>query len=189
MIQLTNEQRQAVEVLRQAKLNTDDGMPQELFLLLSGLIPLANVDLLVTNSNGQLLLERRCDSWYQNSWHIPCGCMHYGETFSHCIHATAQRELGTDVIAKREPVAVRSIFRGVDPSKVFPRERGHNVAVLFQCQTPKNWRIDNHGKTAQDDGFLAWFDTLPPDFMRIQCAYEEVLAPWKQREDDVNACR
>ena len=76
MIQLTNEQRQAVEVLRQAKLNTDDGMPQELFLLLSGLIPLANVDLLVTNSNGQLLLERRCDSWYQNSWHIPGGCMH-----------------------------------------------------------------------------------------------------------------
>lgn len=61
MLELSQEQKQAVQILRKARLDTDTGMPQELFLLLSGLIPLSNVDLLITNERGQLLLTRRND--------------------------------------------------------------------------------------------------------------------------------
>lgn len=180
MIEFTEEQRAAVKTLRQAKLDTDNGMPQELFLMLSGLVPLANVDLLITNEQGQILLTRRCDPWYQPSWHIPGGCMHYGEDFLHCVQQTAMRELGTKVIVSEVPVAVRNVIRGVDRSKEYPRERGHNVAILFACRMPESWEIDNGDKAEADDGYASWFDVLPEDFMEIQHVYSDVLRPWQQ---------
>ena len=179
MLELSQEQKQAVQILRKARLDTDTGMPQELFLLLSGLIPLSNVDLLITNERGQLLLTRRNDPWYQKSWHIPGGCMHYGESFLHCIQETAKRELGTEVIAAPEPVTANNVIRGVNPTKDFPRERGHDVAILFACTMPDGWQIDNGGKTPDDDGYMCWFDKLPEDFMEIQHVYDDVLTPWR----------
>lgn len=182
MQRLTEEQTRAVQILRQAKLNSDEGMPQELFLLLSGLMPLPNVDLLITNDQGQILLTCRRDAWYQHSWHIPGGCMHYGETFLHCVQETAKRELGSEVYAEAEPAAVRNVIRGVDPSKEYPRERGHNVAILFRCRMPEGWQIDNGSKQEGDDGFAAWFDILPKEFMEIQHVYDDILTPWIERK-------
>lgn len=182
MLELTKEQLAAVQTLRQARLDTDAGMPLELFLLVSGLVPLPNVDLLITNDRGQLLLTRRNDPWYQASWHIPGGCMHYGEAFAHCVQETAKRELGTEVTVSPEPVAVRNVIRGADTSKEYPRERGHNVAILFACRVSEGWEIDNGTKTESDDGYAAWFDVLPEDFMEIQRVYEDVLKPFLKKE-------
>ncbi len=179
MLKLTPEQLAAVELLREARLDGDEGMPQELFLLISGLVPLANVDLLITDEEGRLLLARRHDPWYPDSWHIPGGCMHYGETFRHCIEETSQREIGTVVAWEEKPLAVKNVIRGVDEEKAFPRERGHNVAVLFRCRVPAGWQINNGGKRACDDGYLAWFDKLPPDFMKIQHVYDDELDSWR----------
>ena len=153
-------------------------MPRELFLLLSRLIPKTNVHFLITNKEGQLLLTRRNDPWYENSWHIPGGCMHYGETFLHCVQETAKRELGAEVIVEPDPIASRNVIRGIDLTKEYPRERGHNVAHLFACEMPDNWKINNGNKTEFDDGFAAWFDVLPEDFMEIQHVYDDVLQPW-----------
>ena len=166
---------ECVNRLRNINLDTNDGMPQELFLLISGLVPLANVDLLITNSKNQILLIKRNDPWYQKSWHIPGGCMHYGEEFLHCVQATAKRELGTRVNVEPEPIAIRNVIRGVDEQKAYPRERGHNVAILFSCKVPDNWSIDNGVLTEDDDGYAAWFDYLPSDFMDIQHVYDDVL--------------
>lgn len=179
MFDLLASQQEAVDILRKSEFNTDDGMPQDLFLFVSGLVPLANVDLLITNEKGQILLSRRCDQWYQNSWHIPGGCMHYGEDFLHCVQQTAIRELGTVVIMDPEPVAIRNVIRGVDTSKQYPRERGHNIAVLFSCRLPEGFMIDNGFKTENDNGYVAWFDKLPEDFMRIQRVYGHILERWQ----------
>lgn len=180
MLEFTPEQLQAVQLLRDENLVTDDGMPEELFLFISGLIPLANVDLLITNASGEILLTRRKDSWYQNSWHIPGGCMHYGESFLHCVQATAMRELGTAVEVDTEPLTVRNVIRGINKCGSHPRERGHNVAILFQCTLPPDYQIDNGTKTDQDDGYAAWFQILPKDFMEIQHVYDDILSPWIQ---------
>lgn len=167
-----------ISYLRNAKLDTDFGMPQELFLLLSGLIPIVNVDLLIVNSKKQILLVKRKDAWYQNSWHIPGGCMHYGEDFMHCVQETAKRELGTMLKVEPEPITVKNVIRGVDNTKEYPRERGHNVAVLFKCIMPDTWNIDNGDLTENDNGYMAWFNKLPDDFMEIQHVYDNVLQSW-----------
>lgn len=179
MLKLTPEQLAAVKTLREAQLDTDEGMPEELFLLISGLVPLANVDLLITNAKNQILLARRRDPWYQDSWHIPGGCMHYGETFSHCIAETVRREIGGPISIDEHPLTVKNVIRGVDAQKVFPRERGHNVAILFQCEVSAEWQINNGTKNVHDDGYLAWFDKLPADFMEIQHVYDDVLTAWR----------
>lgn len=179
MVPVTQEQREAIELLRQAEIDTDNGMPEELFLLVSSLVPLPNVDLLVVNHQNQLLLSRRNDSFYPKSWHIPGGCMRFNEDFAYRIQETAKAELGSLVTFDRIPLAVRNVIRGPNEKQRHPRERGHNIAILFRCYLPEDYQINNNGRNADDDGYLRWFDRLPEDFTEIQHVFDDVLEPWR----------
>lgn len=184
MMDMTNEQQRAVELLRNAEIDTDQGMPEELFLLISGLVPLANVDLLVVNQKNQVLLARRHDSFYGDSWHIPGGCMRFHESFAHRIQETAKAELGCEVMFEETPVAVRNVIRGPNSRLLHPRERGHNVAMLFRCALPEDFQIENGSRTERDNGYLKWFDTLPEDFLSIQHVFDDVLEPWRRKNNE-----
>lgn len=179
MNSITREQLHAIELLRQAELDTDDGMPEELFLLVSSLVPLPNVDLLVTDRHGRLLLSRRNDPYYQKSWHIPGGCMRFNEDFAHRIQKTAQSELGCTVTFDETPLAVRNVIRRRNENLPHPRERGHNVAILYHCYLPDDYQINNNGRNEDDDGYLKWFDHLPGDFLEIQHVFDDVLNLWR----------
>lgn len=176
---LTEEQKQAVELLRQAEIDTDHGMPEELFLLVSSLVPLPNVDLLVVDRQGRLLLSRRNDPFYAKSWHIPGGCMRFNEDFARRIQETAKAELGCTVTFNETPLAVRNVIRRRNEKLPHPRERGHNVAILFRCYLPDGYQITNNGRSEEDDGYLKWFDHLPEDFLEIQHVFDDVLEPWR----------
>ena len=182
MYRLTEEQRRAAEALRDAEFPSEQGLPDELFLLTSALVPLPNIDLLIVNGKGQLLLSRRCDRFFEHSWHIPGGCMRYGETFENRIQETARKELGCEVRFEKEPVAVRNVLRGENRALTHPKERGHNVAILFRCTLPESYQPDNSGKTEDDAGYLRWFDRLPPDFMKLQFVYDDILTQWKEKQ-------
>lgn len=183
-MELTDHMRHAIELLRSAEIEAENGLPQPLFLLASALVPLPNVDLLVVNEKNQLLLSRRNDPYFEKSWHIPGGCLRYGEDFPARIKETAKNELGCEVGFCPEPLAVRNVIRGCNESQPHPRERGHNVAVLFRCTVPRDYQIDNHGLSENDNGYLKWFDTLPEDFMKIQEVYEDILSPWRRRSKE-----
>ena len=181
----TDQIHEAIQILRCAELDGRNGLPEELFLAISGLVPLPNVDLLILNQKKQLLLSRRCDAFFEKSWHIPGGCMRYGESFEHCIQKTALREIGTELTFDPEPVAVRNVFRGANTALEHPNERGHNVAILFCCWVPDTFQINNSGKSEDEDGYLRWFNTLPSDFMKIQHVYLDVLKPWIEKKEDI----
>lgn len=183
MTQLPENVRTAAELLRGLEIDGQQGLPEELFLLASGLVPLPNVDLLVTDRTGRLLLSRRNDPYFEQCWHIPGGCLRWGEDFAERIHATALRELGCDVHFEETPLAVRNVIRGPNQAQKHPNERGHNVAILFRCQLPEDYQIDNGVKTPEDNGYLQWFRVLPPDFMKIQLVYRDVLGPWLDRRE------
>lgn len=178
MTKLSPSLSQAVELLREARLDASTGLPEELFLLISSLIPVPNVDLLITNEKNDILLARRNDCFFEKSWHIPGGCIRYGETMEERIQKTALDELGCPVEFQPRPLAVRSVWRGRNEGLKYPAERGHNIAVLFACRLPKNFHPDNGDKTEEQNGFLRWFHTLPEDFMTIQHVYDDVLTPW-----------
>lgn len=178
---LTKEQQEAVELLRQAELNTDDGMPEELFLLVSSLVPVVNVDLLVVNQRNQLLLARRNDPYYEKNWHIPGGCMRFNEDFAHRVRETARLEIGSSITFDERPIAIRNVIRGSRQSLLHPRERGHNVAILYRCALPENFQtqVRNQSLTEDDNGYLKWFDRLPEDFSLVQHVYDDILVPWR----------
>ena len=175
---LNEEQLRAVEILREAGIESEEGLSEDLFLLVSSLVPLPNVDLLVTDKDNRILLTRRNDEFFQKSWHIPGGTMRYGESFDTAIRKTAQRELGCTIEYNPTPIAVRNVIRGQNLKQRFPRERGHNVAILFRCFLPENYVIDNRERSEDDNGYIKWFEKLPDNFMKIQYVYKDVLGEW-----------
>lgn len=179
MTSLTPAQAEAVELLRHAEMDTDAGMPEALFLLVSSLIPIPNVDLLVVSRQNQILLARRNDPYYEKNWHIPGGCMRFNESFEQRILETARLELGSTVTFEKTPLAVRNVIRGPKDSLVHPRERGHNVAILFRCFLPEDYEVQNGDREMDDNGYLKWFHRLPEDFSCVQHVYDDILAPWR----------
>ena len=167
-----------VDMLRGLDLEASEGLDESLFLLVSSLVPLPNVDLLVTNDKGQILLSYRDDEYYGQSWHIPGGCLKFYETFEHCITTTSERELGCIVSFDKEPLSVKNVIRGPNESQAHPNERGHNVAILFKCYLPNGFVINNREKSPSDNGFLQWFDKLPDNFLAIQYIFKDYLKEW-----------
>lgn len=175
---LTQEQSKAIETLRLAQIASEQGLPENLFLLVSALVPLPNVDLLITDKNHRILLARRNDGFFEKSWHIPGRTMRYGESFEHAISCAARKEIGCEVEYEREPIAVKNVIRGLNYNIEYPRERGHNVAILYRCNVPVSYEIDNGKLNEDDDGYIKWFDKLPEDFLKIQYVYKDVLREW-----------
>jgi len=104
------------------------GLPEELFLFVSTLTPLVNVDLLIQDDAGRTLLTWRDDAFYGPGWHVPGGVIRFQETAAERLRAVARLELGVDVESDPAPVAVHEL---IDAGR---RERGHSIALLYRCR-------------------------------------------------------
>jgi colanic acid biosynthesis protein WcaH len=108
--------------------NGGKGLPPELFAVISGLMPLVNVDLLIHDERLGTLLTWRDDEDYGAGWHVPGGIIRYKESFAARIRLTAQNELGADVEFDPVPVAMEE---AIEPAR---RRRGHFVSFLYRCR-------------------------------------------------------
>ncbi len=167
------------------------GLPLEVFLELSSLMPIANVDLLVINAKGEVLLTWRDDPYYGKGWHLPGGCMRFRETMAERLHKTAIAELGCDVIADEEPLAVRDVI--VDRARPLLENndvRAHNLAVLFKCRLLSENRLEimtgNDEKTIDDlkSGDAKWFKKIPKDILFVHSVYNDVFKKFGLMEDE-----
>jgi colanic acid biosynthesis protein WcaH len=154
----------------------EEGLGKELFLQVSALVPIVNVDLLVYNSKGQFLLTWRDDPHCGRGWHVPGGCIRFKETFEERIRKVAKNELGlTNFTFDREPVKVFEIIdksrREIDNQN----ERAHFIALAYKCYVPDDFEMDNQARKEGDVGYIKWFDRLPDDFLSIQSCYKELL--------------
>jgi colanic acid biosynthesis protein WcaH len=146
------------------------GLPEDLFLLVSRLTPLVNVDLLIQDERRGTLLTWRDDRFYGAGWHVPGGIIRYKQTAGECIRATAQRELGAAVEFEPEPIAV---VQNIEPVR---RERGHFIALLYRCRlaSPPTEALRFTGG-APRRGQWAWHAQCPPDLIPFQGAYRRFL--------------
>lgn len=104
------------------------GLPEEVFLYVSQITPLVNVDLLIRDEVNGVLLTWRDDDYYDAGWHVPGGIIRYKETFSDRIHAVARQELGARVVHGLDPIAINQV---IHPTKTI---RGHFISLLFACR-------------------------------------------------------
>jgi len=161
------------ELLREVEARLDiktDGLPEELFLFISGITPLINVDLLIQDDSGHTLLTWRSDQFYGPGWHVPGGIVRFKETFADRIRLVAKGELGAVVDFDPTPVFVHE---SIVPGR---RERGHFISLLYKCRLASE--LDPHRRYSPDaplpDQWL-WHESCPENLIREQRFYAAFL--------------
>lgn len=103
------------------------GLPDEVFRLTTQLVPMVNVDLLIRNEAGEILLTWRKDWYFPEGWHIPGGIIRLGEQASERIRQVAEKELHAEVDFQEEILAVTEFHYPELPC------RSHFISLLYGC--------------------------------------------------------
>lgn len=145
-------------------------LPHNLFLLLSRLTPLINVDLLIQDAVGHTLLTWREDAFYGPGWHVPGGIIRFKETAAQRIAAVARAELGAEVRAEPEPCKISELFA---PHRDV---RGHFISLLYRCEliTPLDAAL-RFGDGAPKNGEWHWFDRCPNNLIPAHEIYRPYI--------------
>lgn len=157
-------------------IHPEQGLGEELFLQISSLVPIVNVDLLVYNERGQFLLVKRNDPHCGKGWHVPGGCIRFKETCEERIHKVAQKELGINkFFFDKDPIKVFEIIENENRPIENQNERAHFITLVYKCYVDDSYEINNGNLTEKDGGCIKWFDKLPDDLISIQNCYREIL--------------
>ena len=152
------------------------GLGQDLFHLVSSLVPIVNVDLLVYNSTGQFLLTWRDDPYCGQGWHVPGGCVRFKETCEERIKKVAQNELSIDdIYFDKEPVKVFEIMSHEHRNIKNQNERAHFITLVYKCYAPAGFDILNQKYREGEVGYMQWFNQLPENMLSIQSCYREII--------------
>lgn len=170
---------EAIGVLQHAMneegINPVNGLPLDLFEFCTTMLPFINVDLIIQNKAGQILLSWRSDAHYGTGWQIPGGIIRMMETIDERIQKTAVREIGCKVSYDKTPMLVgENIIRKHRDGLQNQLERAHNIALLYDCKVPDGFVIDNGGRAETDEGFLKWFDKFPEDLLDCHKGLKEI---------------
>ena len=145
------------------------GLPEDVFLFVSRITPLINVDLLIQDDRGRTLLTWRDDGHFGSGWHVPGGIIRYKETIAERIQACAGEELAVQVSFEPAPIAILETI-------VDSRDRGHAISLLFRCRLlgpPDPSRNADAG--APSAGDWRWHEMPPPDLLAVQGQYARFL--------------
>lgn len=144
------------------------GLPEEVFLFASRIVPLVNVDLLIRDDSGRTLLTWRDDRFYGAGWHVPGGIIRYKESAADRIRACARHELGAEVSFDSTPMLVSEVM-------LQSQERGHCISLLYRCRLlaplDENRRA---GQIARRDEWR-WHESCPSDLLPAQADYARFM--------------
>lgn len=160
-------------ILRQfMEIDGREGLAEEIFIAISTIIPIVNVDLMILDSQNRILLSWRDDEYFGKGWHLPGGCIRYKETMAERIQKTALNEIGTTVTADSEPIVVRDVIMGRDDERV--RKRAHHVAILHRCYLPDDFVLGSK-EEQNETSELKWFSVIPNDILPVHFVYDDVF--------------
>jgi len=144
------------------------GLPEEVFLFISRITPMVNVDLLVKNEKGQTLLSWRDDQFCGKGWHIPGGVVRFKEKLQERIKKVALKEIGGMVKFDPVPIVINEII-------VPHRTRGHFISILYKCFLPSKFMPKNKGLSEKDNGYLKWHDGCPRNLIKVHKIYRKYI--------------
>ncbi len=160
----------AINVLAAECRNPHLGLPESVFLLLSRLTPLVNVDLLIKDDMGRTLLTWRDDIYYGSGWHIPGGIVRFKETIHERIIAVARLELDCEVVFEPCPVATNEYIAQKRC------ERGHFISFLYRCklatEPPEKLKYQEGNP---QPGMYAFFRQAPENLLNIHDVYRKYI--------------
>ena len=147
------------------------GLGEPLFLAVSRLVPMVNVDLMIMDDDRRMLLSWRHDNFYGPGWHIPGGVVRFKETLMQRITAAARQELGAQVIADSNPLRVSEMFNASRDT------RGHFVSLAYRCRLASELRVEliTPGMTSAKPGQCAWFSDWPDQVIPQHHSYRDLF--------------
>jgi ADP-ribose pyrophosphatase YjhB (NUDIX family) len=159
----------AVHLLDDFCADPTTGLPEDIFLFVSRVTPLVNVDLLIKDADHRTLLTWRSDQYYGAGWHIPGGIIRYKETAHQRIREVAREELDATVDFDPAPIAVTE---SIAPE----RNRGHFISLLYRCRLTSG---PDPRRQSQPDppqpGTWRWHTGPPPDLLEAHNMYRQFL--------------
>ena len=174
---ITQAIRSLKEEMEREEIFPEKGLGTECFQFASTLMPVVNVDLLITNDKHEILLSWRNDSHCGTGWHIPGGCIRLMETAAERIQKTALAEIGVNVFAEPDPIKFYEIFSKIHREGIEDqRERAHFITLVYKCRIPKEYSIPEERSIPGKVGSLQWFGNLPDDLLQVQDCYRN---DWK----------
>ena len=137
--------------MQKAGIKSENGLGTELFLFSSTLMPVVNVDLLVTNPKHEILLSWRDDSHTGRGWHIPGGCIRFKERLMDRVQKTAIAEFGAEIVCRPEPIKVFEIFTNHYRDEIEDqKERVHFITLVYDCKFKDETMLLEHQKAEYD---------------------------------------
>jgi colanic acid biosynthesis protein WcaH len=163
------DQNAAISAVESMVPDPSQGLPEEVFLFASRIMPLINVDLLIQDDAGRTLLTWRDDQFFGQGWHIPGGIIRYKETAAERIRTCAWRELGAEVSFDAAPLLVSETIRAC-------RDRGHFISLLYRCQLVTPPEPARRSQSRPSPGAWQWHQTCPPDLLEAQAQYSRFFS-------------
>jgi colanic acid biosynthesis protein WcaH len=146
------------------------GLPEEIFLFVSSITPLVNVDLLIRDGAGRTLLTWRDDAFYGPGWHVPGGIIRFKERAAARIKAVAANELGATVAFDPTPLATHEIIHATRA------QRGHFISSLYACTLTS---APDEARRAQlpspRHGEWAWHPGCPAELIAVHEIYRTAI--------------
>lgn len=161
------ELKQLLQKINRFVVNPCEGLPEDLFLYISSIIPLINVDLLIRDKKKGVLLAWRNDEYYGNGWHVPGGIFRITESIEERIQKTAKSEIGCHVSHSDEMLELVPIINRDTAI------RKHFFTMVYDCKVPDSYIVDNTGKESDDTGYLKWHKNFPENMIKCHWFYKK----------------
>ena len=159
---------EAIEFLDKQIPHPSSGLPQEVFLFISRITPMVNVDLLIKDENGRTLLSWRDDQFAGTGWHVPGGIVRFKENIETRLLKVAEKEIGAIVEFDPVPIAINQII-------LSHNTRGHFISILYKCFLSSNYIPKNTGLSNNDVGYLKWHNSCPMNLVKVHEIYRSYI--------------
>lgn len=163
--------KRELDILYSSIRDPSAGLPEDVFLFISKVTPLINVDLLIRDERERVLLTWRDDEVYHAGWHIPGGIIRFKETAEFRIKATAYTELGATVSFGGTPLTIE---QSIETERVV---RGHMISLLYDCRLTSgpDPALKFSGGFPRR-GQWAWHESCPENLIAAQLGYAKYFS-------------
>jgi len=157
-----------IKNLEKKILNPHKGLPEEIFLLISRITPLINVDLLIKDKKlGVLLTWRRKGETYPAGWHVPGGIIRLNEKTKDRIIKVAREELDAKILFSKKSIAINEIH-------LKQKNRKHCISLLYLCKLKSKLKNKNKFSGYKPvEGQWKWFKKPPKNIIAPHNIYRK----------------
>lgn len=142
-------------------------LPLKIFLKTFEFVPRVAISLAIKNSNNEVLLTKRSNPPFKDSWHLPGSFILKMESIDDCIKRIGKEELGISLKNKKSRFLLISEDINSDP-------RGHVIDLIYELTLDNGLELKPIGNTKE----VRFFEKLPE---KIGFNHRKVLNKLKYR--------